>query len=79
MQLLRKISASTRCQICEITASWSGRSGGERVELSPTDHESHVVCEHWRDHQQAISAAEISDTGTAQAGPVVGEVHKVAV
>ncbi|MGA8745379.1 MAG: hypothetical protein WB507_05920 [Solirubrobacterales bacterium] len=79
MQLLYKISATTRCQVCDVSASWDGRAGNERTELSPTDHPSDHVCEHWREHQQAIDLAELSDTGTAQAGPVVGEVHRVAL
>ena len=79
MQLLYKISATTHCQVCEISASWDGRAGSERTELSPTDHPSSYVCEHWRDHQEAIGLAELSDTRTAQVGPVIGEVHKIAV
>lgn len=79
MQLLYKISATTRCQVCDVSASWDGRAGSERTELSPIDHPSIHVCEHWRDHQQAIDLAELSDTGTAQAGPVIGEVKRVAL
>jgi hypothetical protein len=79
MQLLYEISATTHCQVCEVSASWDGRAGSERTELSPTDHQDSFVCEHWREHQEVIGLAELSGTGSAQAGPVIGQVHKVAL
>jgi len=79
MQLHHRFSATTRCQVCGVSASWDGRFGAERTELSPADSHSSYVCEHWRDHQQAIDLAGLSDTGTAQAGPVIGEVQMVSL
>lgn len=60
------------CSQCEVVVHWKATEDGSAWE--PLDAPSGFVCDHWRDHHEAIGQARVSRSGQALAGFVSAEL-----
>ena len=70
--MLQMVRCTTICDLCGVTAHWTGTNLPGRENLICTEHPEGIVCLHWLDHDRALSLA-LTTEGRAKFGAV--EAH----